>query len=77
MVADFAAHSHYDTANMIGGATSILTMMRPDLRVPFAALPPGRGQSHVLPNYRVRRQQQQHHLLGGGLGLALEHGYTV
>jgi len=47
-VCDFCAHSHKDTNNMVGGATAVVTLLRPedrDLRKPEEE------QYHVLPLY--------------------------
>ena len=47
-VCDFCAHSHKDSNNMVGGATAIVTLLRPqdrDLRKPEEQ------QYHVLPLY--------------------------
>jgi len=47
-VCDFCAHSHKDTNNMVGGATAIVTLLRPQDR---EAARPAEQQFHVLPLY--------------------------
>ena len=47
-VCDFCAHSHKDTNNMVGGATAIVTLLRPQDR---DVKKPEEQQYHVLPLY--------------------------
>ena len=47
-VCDFCAHSHKDTNNMVGGATAIVTLLRPQDR---DVREPEEQQYHVLPLY--------------------------
>jgi len=47
-VCDFCAHSHKDTNNMVGGATAIVTLLRPQDR---GVARPAEQQFHVLPLY--------------------------
>ena len=47
-VCDFCAHSHKDSNNMVGGATAIVTLLRPQDR---DVKKPEEQQYHVLPLY--------------------------
>merc|ERR1719341_2070871 len=47
-VCDFCAHSHKDSNNMVGGATAIVTLLRPQDR---DVRKPEEQQYHVLPLY--------------------------
>jgi len=47
-VCDFCAHAHKDTNNMVGGATAVVTLLRPEDRRLEA---PEDQQFHVLPLY--------------------------
>ena len=47
-VSDFCAHSHKDYSNMVGGATAIVTLLRPQDR---ELRKPEEEQYHVLPLY--------------------------
>jgi len=47
-VCDFCAHSHKDSNNMVGGATAIVTLLRPQDR---ELRKPEEQQYHVLPLY--------------------------
>merc|ERR1719402_675376 len=47
-VCDFCAHSHKDSNNMVGGATAIVTLLRPQDR---DVRKPDEQQYHVLPLY--------------------------
>ena len=65
-VSDFCAHSHKDTNNMIGGATAVVTLLRPEDR---EVLEPEDQQFHVLPLYVPDGARES-----GGIGFALTHG---
>ena len=47
-VCDFCAHSHKDTNNMVGGATAVVSLLRPQDR---DLVKPEEEQYHVLPLY--------------------------
>ena len=47
-VCDFCAHAHKDTNNMVGGATAVVTLLRPEDR---DVREPEDQQYHVLPLY--------------------------
>ena len=47
-VCDFCAHAHKDTNNMVGGATAVVTLLRPE---DIEEEEPEDQQFHVLPLY--------------------------
>ena len=69
IVADYAAHPHTDSTNMAGGCTSVVTLLRSDVRrsqeVP---------QTHVLTLYQQKVSKDVETGRDFGVGLALLHG---
>ena len=63
-VCDFCAHSHKDTNNMIGGATAVVTLLRPEDR---DVLEPEDQQFHVLPLYVPEDDLEAGDSVGKGL----------
>lgn len=65
-VCDFCAHSHKDTNNMVGGATAVVTLLRPEDR--DVLRPQGEEQYHVLPLYvpdMTAREVEEKQVAGG------------
>merc|ERR1719209_2879372 len=75
-VCDFCAHSHKDSNNMVGGATAIVTLLRPqdrDMRKPEEQ------QYHVLPLYcpDMTEMEGQEKVARGGLEVLDKFSRTI
>merc|ERR1719341_490747 len=75
-VCDFCAHSHKDSNNMVGGATAIVTLLRPQDR---DVKKPEEQQYHVLPLYcpDMTDREVNEKVAGGGLEVLDKFARTI
>ena len=75
-VCDFCAHSHKDSNNMVGGATAIVTLLRPQDR---DVRKPEEQQYHVLPLYcpDMTDMEVQEKVARGGLEVLDKFARTI
>ena len=75
-VCDFCAHSHKDSNNMVGGATAIVTLLRPQDR---DVKKPEEQQYHVLPLYcpDMTNREVEEKVARGGLEVLDKFARTI